>query len=93
MKNLKIDKKTIASSSLEWIVDELIRKLEFYSKKYKTNNIVIGGGVSANKRLREKLSQTKFKVFLPEIKYCGDNATMIAAYANLLINNNYLSDK
>ncbi len=92
MKKTKIDKILVASSSLEWIVDELIRKILFYSKKYKINTIAIGGGVSANKLLRKKLSLTKLKIYLPELKYCGDNATMIAAYANLIINNNYLSD-
>ncbi|MDE6476911.1 MAG: hypothetical protein K2L48_01770 [Mycoplasmoidaceae bacterium] len=74
------------------MVDELIRKILFYSKKYKINTIAIGGGVSANRLLRKKLSSTKLKIYLPELKYCGDNATMIAGYANLIINNNYLSD-
>lgn len=91
MKNQKIDKVMVASSSLEWICEELIRKLEYYSDKYKVNNIVIGGGVSANKRLRYLLSKRFKNLIIPNIKYCGDNATMIAAYALLLINDANLS--
>lgn len=93
MKNRQIDKVSIASSVLEWITDELIRKLTFYADKYKINTITIGGGVSANKCLRAKLNQKKWKVILPELSYCGDNASMIANYANLIINKHCLSDK
>ncbi|MDE7433647.1 MAG: hypothetical protein K2M43_00625 [Mycoplasmoidaceae bacterium] len=75
------------------MVDELIRKLEYYSKKLKINTIAIGGGVSANKRLRAKLALKPFEVILPEVKYCGDNGSMIANYANLLVNKRCLSDK
>jgi tRNA A37 threonylcarbamoyltransferase TsaD len=31
-------------------------KLDYYSQKYKINNIVIGGGVSANSLLRKRLN-------------------------------------
>ncbi len=93
MKHKEIDQILIASSTLEWIVDELIRKINFYATKYKINTIVIGGGVSANKRLRQKLLQTNYQVILPELKYCGDNASMILAYANILVHNKCLSSK
>jgi N6-L-threonylcarbamoyladenine synthase len=42
--------------------------------------IVVAGGVSANKALRDAiLNQNKFKVHIPPLKYCTDNAVMIAA--------------
>lgn len=45
--------------------------------------IVIAGGVSANSKLRreaEKLCQKhKWQLYLPELKYCGDNAAMIGS--------------
>lgn len=49
----------------------------------KTSKIVIAGGVSANSKLRreaEKLCQKhKWQLYLPELKYCGDNAAMIGS--------------
>jgi len=40
----------------------------------------LAGGVSANRALRETFrSQTKYKVHIPHISLCTDNAAMIAA--------------
>lgn len=85
MKKKTVPVKEIASSSLEWITNDLVRKLEHYLVKYKdTKMILVGGGVSANKLLRKKLSQIKkAKVFYPTLKYTNDNAAMIGAFANL----------
>lgn len=48
---------------------------------YKT--IAVAGGVSANSGLREAMQQAcdehGFRLFVPELKYCGDNAAMIAS--------------
>ncbi len=42
--------------------------------------IVIGGGVSANQALRAAFEgQNEFKVHIPPLKYCTDNAAMVAA--------------
>ena len=47
-------------------------------------NIVVTGGVSANKRLRDKFSQvSKCDVFFPDVKFSTDNGAMIA-YAGFL---------
>ncbi|MCQ3907790.1 MAG: tRNA (adenosine(37)-N6)-threonylcarbamoyltransferase complex transferase subunit TsaD [Mycoplasmoidaceae bacterium] len=86
MKKKNVPVKTIASSSLEWITNDLVRKLQYYLSKYKdTKMVLVGGGVSANKLLRKKLSEIKkVKVLYPTLKYTNDNAAMIAAYARLL---------
>ena len=42
---------------------------------------MISGGVAANKRLREKFEEKRLQATsykLPPLKYCGDNAAMIA---------------
>lgn len=85
MKGKKVPVKEIASSSLEWITNDLVRKLQYYLSKYKdTKLVLVGGGVSANKLLRKKLSQIKkVKVLYPTLKYTNDNAAMIGAYARL----------
>ena len=52
-------------------------------KKYKANNLILAGGVAANKGIREKLTtlslENGFTFSYPSMKYCTDNATMIAA--------------
>ena len=41
--------------------------------------IIVAGGVSANKGLREKMSTSDIPVIFPPLKYCTDNAAMIGA--------------
>lgn len=74
------------------VTDVLIFKTLRAAKDYKTKSIILGGGVTANKNLRKEL-KTKIeekipdtKCFLPDIKYCTDNAAMvgIAAYFHWL---------
>lgn len=85
MKKKAIPVKVIGSSALEWITNDLVRKLEYYLSIYKdTKMVLVGGGVSANKLLRKKLSKIKKpKVYYPTLKYTNDNAAMIATYARL----------
>ena len=51
--------------------------------KTKNNTICLAGGVAANGRLRQLVNdgaqKLGAKVYLPELKYCGDNGAMIAA--------------
>ena len=45
---------------------------------------MVTGGVSANKRLRDKFSQvSNYDVFFPDVKFSTDNGAMIA-YAGYL---------
>ncbi len=66
------------------IVDVLVTKTIKACKQYQPKTVILAGGVSANKRLRNTLSENvqKFdqniRVRLPDIKYGMDNATMIA---------------
>jgi N6-L-threonylcarbamoyladenine synthase len=69
----------------EAIVDVLIAKTLRAAKKYNVKTVMLAGGVSANKRLRERfvemmrreLPNTRYQ--MPDTKYCTDNAAMIAA--------------
>lgn len=66
------------------ITDVLVTKTMKAAKKYNPKTILIGGGVSANKKLRETLQteiQAQFpetQFLVPEFKYAMDNAAMIA---------------
>ena len=85
----KLDSQTkadLAASVQAAIVDVLIAKLEKAVIKYKPKTIMLGGGVAANKLLRErfkKLATTyNLQPSIPAFEYCTDNAAMIglAAY-------------
>lgn len=66
------------------IVDVLVKKTIKAAEEYKPKTIILGGGVAANKKLREALANAvnqfiPYSLFLiPSIKYCMDNAAMIA---------------
>jgi len=91
-----IDVSDIAFSFQEAMVDMLISKIIKASEKYHIKNIAIGGGVSSNSRLREKLlDQTKNKgyvVYIPPKELCTDNAEMVAGIAYHLYNAERFSD-
>jgi len=70
----------LAASFQESIVDILFQKTIQAAKEFKIKNIIVAGGVSANQALRDRfLSQKDFPVFIPPLKYCTDNAAMVAA--------------
>ncbi len=82
----KIDKKFKMELAAEFenaVSEVLIKKTKKAIQEYKIKNLIIGGGVSANNRLRKdfKNLEKEFKnleVFLPNKKYTGDNGLMIA---------------
>ena len=86
----------LAKSFQDVAIDELIRKTELAIKKYNINNMIVAGGVSANSYLREELNKLCQKqnvhLSIPPLKYCTDNATMIAAAAYPLFKNKTFSD-
>ena len=84
------DKKFIQAVSKEFqqaIIDVLISKTLSAANLYHPKTILLAGGVSANKELRQQLKKAVKKEIpqitfqMPAIKYSGDNATMIASAA------------
>jgi len=84
-KSDKISVADVAASFQNAVVDTLVEKLRLAAASQKIKKIVLGGGVVANSRLREKIAELakkeKLKVYLPELPYCLDNAAMIGAIA------------
>jgi N6-L-threonylcarbamoyladenine synthase len=76
-------KEDIAASFQSAVVDVLVQKTLDAAKKEKIHNIILAGGVSANKALRrviEKQAQkNNIKAFLLSPFLCTDNAAMIAS--------------
>ena len=64
------------------IVDHLMEKLERVFHKKTVASLLLGGGVSANSLLREKIQtwceEKNLSCFIPEKKFCMDNAAMVA---------------
>lgn len=64
------------------INDVLINKTVEAAKQHQVKTILIGGGVAANRPLRNRLAERAqeggFNFFVPPVKFCTDNAAMIA---------------
>jgi N6-L-threonylcarbamoyladenine synthase len=70
----------LAASFQAAVVDVLFNKTIMAAREYGVEEIIIGGGVSANSALREAFSlQKEFKVNIPPLRYCTDNAAMVAS--------------
>ena len=76
---LKKNTSAIAAEFQQAAIDVLVHKTKRAAEKYRVKNILVGGGVIANKELRDALGKLDFQVYLPELKYTGDNAAMIAS--------------
>ncbi|WP_462165124.1 tRNA (adenosine(37)-N6)-threonylcarbamoyltransferase complex transferase subunit TsaD [Pseudoalteromonas xiamenensis] len=79
-------KADIAHAFQSAVIDTLAIKCKRALKQTGINRLVIAGGVSANKALREKLERVmigmKGKVYYPRTEFCTDNGAMIA-YAGM----------
>ena len=78
----------VAASYQEAIVDCLLGKLKNSMDDLNINIGIVCGGVAANQRLREKLNALDKTIIFPSLKYCTDNADMIAFLGEKKINNN-----
>ena len=64
------------------VVETLVYKTKKAALEHNVKQVIIAGGVSANKSLREEIvnsfKDTNIEVCIPPFKYCTDNAAMIA---------------
>lgn len=82
MKGEELNANDLAASFQEAVVDVLCEKTIRAAKEYKAKQIIVAGGVAANKGLRSALTNEVNKVeglriTFPSFKYCTDNAAMI----------------
>lgn len=79
----EIRKKDLACSFQKVVVEVLAKKTMKAIKDYSVNNLIVAGGVAANKGIRERLefecNREKINLTVPEFRFCTDNAAMIAA--------------
>jgi len=78
--------KDIAASFQETVAKSLTKRAIACAKDYGLNTIVVGGGVAANSGLRHHLEEGaklhNLRVLFPPLKFCTDNAAMIACAAS-----------
>lgn len=76
--------KDICASFQEDVSSTLVKKLRKAANQKGYKQIVIAGGVAANSEIRKKvfdLEKEGFRVNAPAMKYCTDNASMVASCA------------
>lgn len=79
----------------EAVTDVLVDKTLWAAEKYDAKQIIVAGGVAANRGLRAKLAERneKFDIAIPHIEYCTDNAAMIGVAAYYQYNDVGTQDK
>ena len=74
----------ICASFQECVSKTLVKKLKKALQERGYKQVVIAGGVASNSEIRKKvfaLEQEGYKVYAPIMKYCTDNASMVASCA------------
>lgn len=78
----------LAASFQESVIDVLVTKTQKAVKEYSVKQVLLAGGVAANKGLREKLStdfaDSDVEIVIPPLSLCTDNAAMIAAAGSVM---------
>lgn len=78
-----IRKEDLACSFQNRVVGILTKKTRNALKEYHVDNLIIAGGVAANRVLRESITkmceEESIHLHIPSLSYCTDNATMVAA--------------
>ena len=83
--NIKAD---IAASFQKAVTDVLIAKIKKTMNQTNRSDVIIAGGVAANKYIRKEFKELEntlnIRVYYPDLKYCGDNAAMIAFVGSMM---------
>ena len=74
----------VAASFQAACVSTILTKLRRAVRRTGAKAVIVGGGVSANRGLRDALADFDVPVFFPPMRYCTDNAAMTAGLAHVL---------
>ena len=76
--------KDICASFQECVSETLYKKVKKAAEERGYKQVVLAGGVAANSEIRRKVFSLKelgYDVYAPQMKYCTDNASMVASCA------------
>jgi N6-L-threonylcarbamoyladenine synthase len=81
------DRANVAASFQAAVVEILATKLTKAAERAGVETLVVAGGVAANRSLRRELESIcrsrEWRLAVPEPRYCGDNAAMVALAGSL----------
>lgn len=85
-----LDEANLAASFQASVVEVLVTKTIRACKTYPVNQLIVAGGVAANQGLRQALDEAmsdlpEIDLIIPPLRLCGDNAAMIGAFGNILL--------
>jgi N6-L-threonylcarbamoyladenine synthase len=82
----------LAASFQDAVVDVLVEKAKRAAEEHQAKQILLSGGVAANKLLRQEMAQrSDLPVLCPPVYLCTDNAAMVAAAAHFRYQAGYRS--
>lgn len=92
----QIIKEDLACSFQDVVIETLSKKTMQALQDYNVKNLIVAGGVAANKgirkRLKELCEQQNINLSFPDMKYCTDNAAMIASVGYYLFKEGKISN-
>jgi len=74
----KVVVEDVCASFQEAIVDVLVARAIAAMERFDVDRVAVAGGVSANSRLRERMEEAAPGAVFPPMRFCTDNAAMIA---------------
>lgn len=87
MKGIELNEAALAKGFQQSVIDVLVTKALRAAKQYHVKQLILCGGVAANRGLRAELAiacdRAQLELIVPSPKLCTDNAAMIGAAASI----------
>lgn len=89
-------KADVAATFQRIAAEMLVEKIRRAAGRFETKSLLVGGGVSANRAIRHAVTELgkelNLPVYIPPMRYCTDNAAMIAGLGHELLQSGRIAD-